>query len=433
MFLLIYAFFVFYAPNFLGDPQNYIPANPLQTPPDIVPEWYFLPFYAILRSVPDKLLGVIMLFSSILVLFVLPWLDTSPVRSARFRPVYNRVFWLLVIDVLALGYVGAHPPEGMVVTIGRIATFYYFFHFLILFPLIGWFERPRPLPTSIAAAVLGSGPSARRIAAGESLTWRGIDSRRRSLPRRCSSGAGGRRAGPRRRRNPAPAAPAMVVRRRFRHLRPRRLQRGFQVYKQVCSACHPVKHLHFGDLAALGYTPSEIKAIAASDQVTDGPNDQGEMFQRPGRPSDPIPGPFPNDQAARAAEGGALPPDLSLIVKARDGGPDYVYAHPERVQAAAGRVQGAAGTCITTSISRAIRSRCRRRSATARSSMPTAPRRRCRRWRTMSRRFLNWASEPNLDDAASHRGQGDAVSDRCRRRLLRGQAQDLGGGPLSRR
>ncbi|HEV7996327.1 MAG TPA: cytochrome c1 [Stellaceae bacterium] len=104
------------------------------------------------------------------------------------------------------------------------------------------------------------------------------------------------------------------------------LQRGFQVYKQVCSACHPVKHLHFGDLAALGYTPGEIKAIAASDQVTDGPNDQGQMFQRPGRPSDPIPGPFPNDQAARAAEGGALPPDLSMIVKARDGGPDYVYA-----------------------------------------------------------------------------------------------------------
>ena len=155
VFLLVYAFFVFYAPNFFGDPQNYIPANPLQTPPDIVPEWYFLPFYAILRSVPDKLLGVIMLFSSILVLFVLPWLDTSPVRSARFRPVYNKIFWLLVIDVLALGYVGAHPPEGTIVTIGRIATFYYFFHFLILFPLIGWFERPRPLPTSIAAAVLG--------------------------------------------------------------------------------------------------------------------------------------------------------------------------------------------------------------------------------------------------------------------------------------
>jgi ubiquinol-cytochrome c reductase cytochrome c1 subunit len=103
-------------------------------------------------------------------------------------------------------------------------------------------------------------------------------------------------------------------------------QRGFQVYKQVCSACHPVKHLFFRDLTALGYTEDQVKAIAASYQVTDGPNDQGQMYQRPGRPSDPIPGPFPNDQAARAAMNGALPPDQSLIVKAREGGPDYVYA-----------------------------------------------------------------------------------------------------------
>jgi ubiquinol-cytochrome c reductase cytochrome c1 subunit len=104
------------------------------------------------------------------------------------------------------------------------------------------------------------------------------------------------------------------------------MQRGFQIYKQICSACHPVKHLYFGDLAALGYTADQIKAIATSYQVTDGPNDQGQMYQRPGRPSDPIPGPFPNDEAARAANGGALPPDQSMIVKARDAGPDYVYA-----------------------------------------------------------------------------------------------------------
>lgn len=104
------------------------------------------------------------------------------------------------------------------------------------------------------------------------------------------------------------------------------LQRGFQVYKQICSACHPVKHLNFRDLEALGYTPAQISAIAASSQCTDGPNDQGQMYQRPCRSSDPIPGPFPNDQAAQAANGGALPPDQSLIVKARDGGPDYVYS-----------------------------------------------------------------------------------------------------------
>jgi quinol-cytochrome oxidoreductase complex cytochrome b subunit len=157
VFLLIYAAIVFYAPNFLGDPQNYIPANPLQTPPDIVPEWYFLPFYAILRSMPSKLFGVILLFSSILILFVLPWLDTSPVRSARFRPVYRCMFWLLVITVIALGWVGAHPPEGVFVTVGRIGTFYYFLHFLVLMPLVGKLERPKPLPLSIGAAVLGGG------------------------------------------------------------------------------------------------------------------------------------------------------------------------------------------------------------------------------------------------------------------------------------
>jgi len=106
---------------------------------------------------------------------------------------------------------------------------------------------------------------------------------------------------------------------------PASAQRGFQVYKEICSACHPVKHLFFRDLAAIGYNADEIKAIAATYQVTDGPNDQGQMYQRPGRPSDPIPGPFPNDQAARVANNGALPPDQSLIVKARHDGPDYVY------------------------------------------------------------------------------------------------------------
>jgi quinol-cytochrome oxidoreductase complex cytochrome b subunit len=157
VFLLIYAFFVFYAPNFLGSADNYIPANPMQTPNHIVPEWYLLPYYAILRSVPNKLLGVILAFGSIFLLFIVPWLDTSPVRSARFRPIYKWVFWLLVIDVLALGWVGANPPEGLVVTVGQIATLYYFVHFLVLFPLIGKLERPRPLPLSIATAVLQGG------------------------------------------------------------------------------------------------------------------------------------------------------------------------------------------------------------------------------------------------------------------------------------
>jgi ubiquinol-cytochrome c reductase cytochrome b subunit len=157
VFLLVFAVFVFYDPNAAVSPDNYIPANPLVTPNHIVPEWYLLPYYAILRSVPNKLLGVIMAFGSLLLLFIVPWLDTSRVRSATFRPIYKWVFWLLPIDVLALGYVGANPPAGLVVTIGQIATIYYFVHFLILLPLLGKIERPRPLPISIAEAVLGSG------------------------------------------------------------------------------------------------------------------------------------------------------------------------------------------------------------------------------------------------------------------------------------
>ncbi|MBN9563805.1 MAG: cytochrome b/b6 [Alphaproteobacteria bacterium] len=159
VFLLIFAILVFFFPNFLGDPNNFLPANPLQTPADIVPEWYFLPFYAILRSVPDKLGGVVMMFGSIAVLFVLPWLDTSPVRSARFRPIYRQLIFLLVISVIALGFVGAHKPEGIWVVIGRVATTYYFLHFLVILPILGKLERPRPLPESISRPVIGPGGS----------------------------------------------------------------------------------------------------------------------------------------------------------------------------------------------------------------------------------------------------------------------------------
>ena len=160
VFMLIYAGFVFFAPNFFGEPDNYIQANPLQTPPHIVPEWYFLPYYAILRSIPNKLLGVVAMFSSILILFVLPWLDTSRVRSGRFRPVYRIFFWIFLADTIALGFVGAHPPEGWYLVLGRVATIWYFFHFIILLPLLGWFERPLPLPASISEPVLGGARAA---------------------------------------------------------------------------------------------------------------------------------------------------------------------------------------------------------------------------------------------------------------------------------
>ena len=154
VFLIVFAIFIFFFPNFLGHTDNYIPANPLATPAEIVPEWYFLPFYAILRSVPDKLGGVALLFGAIAVLFFVPWLDTSPVRSARFRPIYRQLMVLLVIDVILLGVVGSHRPEGIWIHIGRICTAYYYLHFLFLLPLLGKVERPLPLPESISRPVI---------------------------------------------------------------------------------------------------------------------------------------------------------------------------------------------------------------------------------------------------------------------------------------
>jgi len=168
LFLIFSSIFVFFIPNFLGEAINYVPADPLNTPSHIVPEWYFLPYYAILRAIDfdiwfldAKLLGLIAMIASLVVLFFLPWLDTSKVRSARFRPVYKWLFWLLVVDVLVLGWVGAQVPEGLPVILGKIATAYYFFHFLILLPLLGRIEKPAPLPASISEAVLTkSGASA---------------------------------------------------------------------------------------------------------------------------------------------------------------------------------------------------------------------------------------------------------------------------------
>jgi len=159
VFLIAFAAVIFYIPNYMGHPDNYIPADPLSTPAHIVPEWYFLPFYAILRSIPDKLLGVIAMFGSIAVLFILPWLDRSPVKSGRFRPIFRIFFVLLAIDSVVLGIVGAKPPEGLWLIVGRIATAWYFLHFLVILPLLGVFERPKPLPTSISEPVLKGGGS----------------------------------------------------------------------------------------------------------------------------------------------------------------------------------------------------------------------------------------------------------------------------------
>jgi quinol-cytochrome oxidoreductase complex cytochrome b subunit len=171
VFCIFFAYFIFYMPNFLGDADNYIQANPLQTPAHIVPEWYLLPFYAILRSIPNKLGGVLAMACAIFVLFILPWLDTSRVRSATYRPLFKQFFWVFVLDCLTLGYIGSQEPVGGWILAGRICTAYYFIHFLIIVPLLGWVERTKPLPPSIADAVLakrgGGGVPATATAAPE--------------------------------------------------------------------------------------------------------------------------------------------------------------------------------------------------------------------------------------------------------------------------
>jgi len=149
VFFIIFGIFVFFLPNLLGHPENYIPADPFVTPEHIIPEWYFLPFYAILRAIPFKLLGVLAMLGSILILFVLPWLDTCKVRSCRFRPIYKQFYWIFIFNFIVLGWVGSKVPEGHYLIISRICTAYYFTHFLIILPILGMFEKTLPVPLNI--------------------------------------------------------------------------------------------------------------------------------------------------------------------------------------------------------------------------------------------------------------------------------------------
>ncbi len=300
VFFILYAWFVFYVPNYLGHPDNYIPANPAVTPTHIVPEWYYLPFYAILRAIPNKLLGVVALLASIVILAFLPWLDTSRVRSATYRPLYRQFFWILVVAFIGLGYLGSKPPEGAYVIAARILTAYYFAHFIIILPLIGLIETPRPLPTSISQAVLSKAKVAvlavAVVLAGMGGLGSAVAAEQAPPPRNKWSFAG----------------PFGLYDRA-------QLQRGFKVYKEVCQVCHGLALLSFRNLAEPGgpeFSRAQAEAIAAEYRVQDGPNDQGEMFERPGRLADRFPAPFPNEQAARARYGG-FPVDQSVIAKAR--------------------------------------------------------------------------------------------------------------------
>jgi ubiquinol-cytochrome c reductase cytochrome b subunit len=151
VYFFIYFAFVFFAPNVLGHPDNYIPANPMVTPPEIVPEWYFLPFYAILRSIPNKLGGVMAMFGAIAIWFLLPWLDGAKVKSSRYKPIFRTFIFIIYLVFIGLGYIGSKPVEEPYITIGQTLTTWYFLHFLVIVPVISRWEKAKEIPESISA------------------------------------------------------------------------------------------------------------------------------------------------------------------------------------------------------------------------------------------------------------------------------------------
>ena len=241
-FMLFFAWFIFYMPNYLGDAENYIPANPAVTPPHIVPEWYYLPFYAILRSIPNKLAGVVAMFGAIVILAFLPWLDSAKTRSSKYRPLAKQFFWMFVVVCIGLGYLGAQPPEGIYVIVGRILTFCYFAYFLILLPLLSRIEKPRPVPNSIADDVLAKsgGKSATMASVVIALVVAGglfagsVQNARADDHGVKPPGQKWSFSGP------------------FGKFDRGALQRGLKVYKEVCSSCHGLSFVAFRNLAEAG-------------------------------------------------------------------------------------------------------------------------------------------------------------------------------------
>jgi ubiquinol-cytochrome c reductase cytochrome b/c1 subunit len=218
---------------------------------------------------------------------------------------------------ILLGYLGAQPPEGIYVIAGRVLTFCYFAYFLILLPLLSRIETPRPTPNSIADDVLAKSGKAPMVSTVIALMVAG------------TLFAGSVQSAKAEDQDPPSqtwsfSGPVGKFDRGS-------LQRGLKVYKEVCSACHALSYIAFRNLAdpgGPGFTTAQVASFASDYKIKDGPNDQGEMFERPGRPADYFPSPFPNEQAARAANGGAAPPDLSLITKARSyerGFPQFIF------------------------------------------------------------------------------------------------------------
>jgi ubiquinol-cytochrome c reductase cytochrome b/c1 subunit len=305
-FLLLYMWFVFYIPNFLGHADNYIPANPAVTPAHIVPEWYYLPFYAILRSIPVKGWGIIALFSSIAVLALLPWLDTSPVKSARYRPLYKQFFWLFVATCVVLGWLGSQPPEGWYVIVSRVLTAWYFIYLLFVLPLLGIFETPKSVPNSITEALKASGKAVGVVLLAVGLGGAAL--------------IGGSRPAAAEEHEAKPPRNTWSFAGPFGKFDRGQLQRGFKVYHDVCQRCHGLSLVAFRTLSDEGgpeFTPAEVAVIAKEYKVAGTPDDQGNPVTRPAVPADYFPPPFPNEQAARFANNGLAPPDMSVLAKAR--------------------------------------------------------------------------------------------------------------------
>jgi ubiquinol-cytochrome c reductase cytochrome b/c1 subunit len=374
--LILFALIVFFAPNSLGHADHYIPFDPLVTPPHIVPEWYFLMFYAILRAITfnfniyitaglvflilavvplyrnrdkslnyppilglaaiggilfilgfiaqdaggnlislpftefqflsAKLGGVLAMFGAIIALALMPWLDWHPVRSARFRPLYKISLLIFVVNVAILTWMGAKVAEQPWVIISQLATAYYFAFFFVIVPLLSRVERAKPLPKSIYEAVV---KKAAIVLLVGTLAVGGLSSDAFAA-----------------KDVPEPPEVDWSFDGMFGTYDKAAMQRGFQIYRELCAACHGLDRVAYRNLEDLGYNEAQIKAIASEAMVLDGPNDEGEMFERPATPADRFANPYLNDQQARYANNGALPPDLSLIVKARAGGADYLHA-----------------------------------------------------------------------------------------------------------
>ena len=355
VFCIVFAWFVFYVPNYLGHTDNYIPANPGQTPTHIVPEWYYLPFYAILRAIPNKLLGVIALAASIVLLAFLPWLDTSRVRSANYRPLYRQFLFVFFLVVIGLGYLGSQPPEGGYVIAARILT-------CLLFRVPARHPAAaRTVRDNEAAAELDLGigaarrPSGRRVGAAATPGAKGEEaghersSRYRSSPARWRRFSR-RRVRARRRPGSGSAAAGNIGRSAgpFGLYDTAQLQRGFKIYREVCSDLPQPE---------AGGVPQSCRSRRPGLHRSAGRDGRRRVpgHRRPERQGRDVPATgqdlpiisrrrFANDQAARAALGGKLPPDMSVLAKARgyergfpwfifdaftqyqEDGPDYIHA-----------------------------------------------------------------------------------------------------------